>query len=209
MRLKNERVFIFIFLLLQIGCASKAVTKDGHVTNPAASASIGTILDEKSYAQLIAKNTRHDQRYDGFYNKFEVYATFLNSEVQAALLQKKTEALSWSAPRAQTEREKLFQENSNQTKFAISFFVPSVRLNDLHKKTSIWQLYLDVGGKRYEGKVSRLAGKFEDIQSLFNYHTRWSIAYDVVFDVPLSGVEGHGPVTFTLTSTQGAATLKF
>lgn len=184
---------MFICLLLQIGCATKKIK------------TLGT----KSFDELIAQNTRQNQKYDGFYNKFEAHATFLNSEVQTALLQKKSEVLNWDAKQIQTERERLFQENSNQTKFSMSFFTPSVRLNDLHKKTSIWRVYLDVGGKRYDGKVMRRNGTFEDIQALFNYHTRWDIAYDVVFSLPLSGVEGQGPISFVLTSTQGTAALTF
>lgn len=211
----NENKICFLLLAslsLQAGCASKSSlgkTSTDFATTESPTL-IGTKLNSHNFAALIDQNTRHDQQYDGFYNKFEIYATFLNSNVQSAILQKKSEALNWDAKQAQTEREKLFQENSNQTKFAVSFFVPSVRLNDLHKKASIWRVYLDVGGKRYEGRVLKRNGKLEDIQTLFNYHSRWSVAYDIIFDIPLSGVEGqNAPVNFVLTSTQGAIYLKF
>jgi hypothetical protein len=118
---------------------------------------------------LIEKYTRHDLQYDGVYNRFEAYATFLNSDTQATILQKRSDVLEWDQAQAQKERERLFQENATQTKFFLSFFVPSVKLNDLHKGTSIWKLYLEAGGKRYEGKVMKHNGKVEDINSIYPY----------------------------------------
>ena len=41
---------------------------------------------------------------------------------------------------AQAEREKMMQENSTLTKFSLSFYIPSARLNDLHKSSSIWKI---------------------------------------------------------------------
>lgn len=187
---------------------SACVLISGCATKPQLGADVGPRLETKAYENLIKKNTRHDLQYEGFYNKFELHATFINSEVQTAILQKKSDVLRWNAQEAQKEREKLFQESTTQTKFFLSFFVPSVRLNDLHKGSSIWKIYLESNGQRYEGKASRRNGKLEDIQALFPHHNRWSVAYDVVFNVPLSGIEA-GPVTFIVTSTQGTSKLNF
>ncbi len=200
---------LFVCLLMQLGCANKPTATAGGDAGADPMASEAE-LDARGYNDLILRNTRHDQQYDGVYNKFEVYATFLNSRVQTAVLKKKGEAFQWSAKQLQTEREKLFQENSTQTKFALSFYVPSVRLNDLNKGSSIWKVYLEAGGQRYEGKASRRTTKLEDIISMFPYHNRWSTAYELVFTVPLSGVEVPGqPVTFIITSMQGTISLKY
>jgi len=87
--------------------------------------------------------------------------------------------------------------------------VPSIKLNDLNKGTSIWKLYLETpDGKRYEGKATKHVGKLEDIHAVYPYHNRWSVPYDVAFDVPLSMVE-KGPLTFVVTSSQGTIKLKF
>ncbi len=183
-----------------LGCAHTEATK--------APVEIGAKLDERAYADLVGKNTQHSVQYEGFYNKFEIYATFLNSETQTAILQKKSEVFLWDQKQAQTEREKVFQENSNQTKFAISFFTPSIKLNDLAKGNSIWKIYLEAGGQRYEGKATKSSSKLEDVRALFPTHNRWSTAYEIVFKVPLSAIE-KSPVTFIITSTQGSASLKF
>jgi hypothetical protein len=171
-------------------------------------ADIGVAMDRASYERLIEKFTREDVQYDGLYNKFEVFATFLNSEVQAAILQKKSDVYMWDLKQAQAERERQLQENTTQTKFAMSFFIPSPRLNDLNKGATIWKIYLEAGGQRYEGKAMRRNKKLEDARVMFPYHNRWSVAYDVTFDVPLSGVENSNP-KLILTSTVGTATLQY
>lgn len=191
-------LFTAIFGTLTLGCATK----------PPRGADVGTRLENDSYAQLIQKNTRHAVKYEGFYNKFEIYATFINSEVQTAILQKKSDVFQWNAQQAQKEREKLFQENSTQTRFAISLFTPSVRLNDLNKGNSIWKLYLESNGQRYEGRATKRNSKLEDVQAMFPYHNRWSVAYEIAFDVPLSSIES-GSVIFIIASTQGTATLRY
>jgi hypothetical protein len=191
-------LLITLSLIFMTGCASR--TKNG--------AEIGSRLDERTYNDLIMRNTRHDIQYDGFYNKFEIYATFLNTQTQAAILQKNSDVYQWDTAEAQRQREKVFQENSTETRFAVSFFVPSVRLNDLHKGASIWKIYLEANGQRYEGKASRRNGKLEDIQASFPYHNRWSVPYEVVFKVPLTAVE-QGTVRFILTSSQGTSKFEY
>lgn len=191
-----------------IGLLVLAISSSGCASKETRGADIGQRFDEKEYDRLIKKNTQHTQQYEGFYNKFELYATFIKSEVQTALLQKKSDTFQWDAKRAQIEREKMFQENSTQTKFALSFYTPSTRLNDLHKSNSVWKIYLESGGQRYDGHVTRRNGKFEEFQGFFPYHTRWSIAYDVSFNVPLSAVE-KAPATFILSGIPGTAKLQF
>lgn len=193
-----KHLLVALSLILATGCASGL--KNGT--------EIGSRLDEGTYKNLIMRNTRHDIQYDGFYNKFEIYATFLNTQTQSAILQKNSDVFQWDTAEAQKQREKVFQENSTETRFAISFFVPSVRLNDLHKGASIWKIYLEANGQRYEGKASRHNGKLEDIQATFPYHNRWSVPYEVVFKVPLTAVE-QGPVRFILTSSQGTSKFDF
>lgn len=156
----------------------------------------------------MKKNTRHDLQYEGVYNKFEVYATFINSDVQTAILQRRSDSLQWDTKHAQLEREKLFQESATQTKFALSFYVPSTRLNDLHKGSSIWKIYLLSGGERYVGKATKRNGKLEEISAIYPYHNRWSVAYDVTFNVPVPVIETK-PATLIITSTQGTAKLQF
>jgi hypothetical protein len=194
-----KHLFLTLIAMLTLSCAS---------TQPQSSNVVGMQMSQSQYENLIDKHTQRAQKYDGFYNKFEVFATFLNTEVQTAILQRRSDVYQWDMTQAQKEREKMFQENSTETRFAVSFFVPSARLNDLHKGASIWKLYIETNGQRYEGKATRRNGKLEDLQAIYPYHNRWSIPYDVVFKVPLSAVE-QSPVKFIITSSQGSATFDY
>lgn len=169
---------------------------------------VGPRLSQREYAQLIERNTSGDKKYDGFYAVFEVYATLMNSDVQTAVLQKTTDTLQWSAQTAQKEREKLFQENSNSTKVFLSFFTPTRRINDLAKGNSLWKIYLETNGEKYEGRVTKRNTPFEALSIMFPHHSRWAIAYDVSFPVPLSAVE-KSESYFIITSSLGSARLKF
>jgi hypothetical protein len=171
-------------------------------------ADAGPRLGDHDYGSLLAKHTRHDASYEGFYNKFELHVLFLNTQVQTAILQKRSDTLVWDTATAQRERERVFQENATQTRFFMSFFSPAYRVNDLHKGTSIWKIYLEVDGKRYEGKVVKSKAKLEELQATYPFHTRWGLPLEVTFSVPLSGVEKSNPV-FILTSSQGSSRLKF
>jgi hypothetical protein len=191
------RFFTVFFLLFIAGCAHEPK-----------GAEIGRSMSAGEYSRLIKTYTKQATRYEGFYNKFEVYVTFLNSKVQDAILQKKSDIQLWTVEQARKEREKMFQENSTQTQFAVSLFIPSTRLNDLHKGTSIWKIYIEAGGQRYPGKAKRRNGKLEDLAEVYPTHNRWSVPYDIVFDVPLSAIETTD-AKFILTSSQGAAELVF
>ena len=188
-----------VLLLATLGCTSA----------PLEPGAAGPRVTTNQYEDLIMSQTQHAVQYDGFYNKFEMYATFMNSNVQTTVLQKKSDTFGWDTPTAQRERERLFQENTTQTKFFLSFYSPTPRLNDLHKGSSIWRAYLEVGGKRYDGKITKAKGKLEELNALYPFHTRWNVPFEVVFNIPLSGVEGDAHPVFVLTSSQGAATLKF
>ena len=147
-------------------------------------------------------------RYSGFYQKAQVQATFLNSEVTQQILKKQLNQLQWSDETLQKEREKAVQKNASQTVFFLSFFTPEKELNDLNKGVSIWKLYLEIDGNRYEGKAKKSNNKYVDTKALFPYHNRWSFAYRVYFDIPLSAVENKN-FKFVLTSSQGTSELVF
>ena len=203
MKMQNKKnIWIFMLLLGSLFGISGCTTQEKQ------GADIGARMSDSEYTSVIDQNTRHFVKYEGFYQKFEIYATFVNSNVQSAMLQRLSDTKLWGPAEAQKERERMFQENTTQTKFVISFFVPSTRLNDLHKGASIWEIYLESNGQKYRGKAMRRNGKLEDIQSIIPYHNRWSIPYDITFDTPLSGVES-GSAKFIITSSQGAAELAF
>lgn len=171
-------------------------------------ADIGPRLDPAKYASILKVNTISEKKYDGFYQLYEAHVTFIDSEVQTAILQRKSDVYQWNQEMAQKEREKMFQENSNTTKFVMVFFSPRTRFTDLHKKSSVWKVYLDVNGQRYESEIKKVQGPYDAIQAIYPAHNRFSTTYEVEFKIPSSAVES-ADAAFILTSTLGTTQFNF
>lgn len=203
---RNRSLIVLMFTLMSLvfvmlegaGCASSRVA-DGDV---------GPRLSDGAYRKLFDKHSRDDRQYSGFQNTLEVHATFLNSDIQTAVLQRDADTLLWDSRTAQSEREKIFQQNSNATKFFLSFFVPTPRLNDLAKPNSVWKIYLEANGERYQGKAEKIKRPLEAILASYPTHTRWGQPYEVTFPVPLSVVENY-PVKFIITGGIASSILQF
>lgn len=193
-------VFVtFSVAIAQLSCSS---------VEKRAGADIGPRLSPRDYKALLREHTLSEKKYQGLYNTFEVSVIYLNSDVQSALLQKKSDTLQWDQSSAQAERDRMFQEASIQTNFFVSLFTPNRRLNDLHKGNTNWKIYLETEGRRVEGEVTRLSEPIEVLQSYYPAHNRFSIAYIISFPVPQTSVERRS-AKFVITSTLGTAELTF
>ena len=179
-------------------CASTPIYNTGSVPPP----------DEDEYESIIEKHTRHDRKYSGFYQKYEIKGTLLNSEVNQMILQKRGFYHQWDAEQARKEREKSMQSMSAETSLFFSFFTPEREHNDLNKGTTIWKVYLEVNGVRYDGHVKKRNDKLADLRTIFNYHNRWSTPYKVYFKIPMSAVE-ESPSKVVFTSSIGTTTFEF
>lgn len=197
------RTLILPFAILSafslLGCASPEKEKG---------AVVGPQLSESDYNEIYNRFTKSEKKYEGFHQLFDVKATLVGTELQAALLQRKSDAYLWDSNQAQEAREEAFQENSNSTKFIVVLFTPHPRLNDLAKPNSIWKTYLTVNGTRYQGEVKKIPGPFERIHSVYPSHNRFTVAYEVKFGVPVTSAEQDG-MLFALTSHLGSARFEF
>lgn len=191
------RITAALFLAFALGCA-QAPVKNAEV--PA--------MPEKEYKELVAKHTAKTNQYSGFYQTFQADMTILTSELQTAALKQKANFLQWDQRQYNTEREKMLQEASAYSKFFLRFFTPNNEYDDLHKGKTIWRVYLEHGGSRFEGKVKKMTDKFVEIQNIFPHYDRFSTPYEVSFNVPMATIEG-GTSKVTLTSSLGTAEFVF
>lgn len=198
MQLAIRLTFVLLTLFFLNACASS--TPKGP--------EVGPRLPQNDYVSAFMSRTKTEKKYDGFYQLYETHVTFMDSSVQTAILQRKSDVYRWSTDIAQKEREKLFQENSNSTQFILILYTPRPRLTDLHRKTSIWKVFLEANGQRYESEIKKAQGPFESVQAIYPSHNRFTTAYEVTFKVPLSAIEGQNP-KFTLTSSLGTTELDF
>lgn len=162
----------------------------------------------KDYERLIETFSEGDTKYSGFYNAFEYKATLLNSAVRSALVSRQADYYQWSREKRQTEEENSNRELASETTVFLSFFTPDRKNDNLSDLKSIWRIYLDVGGRRYQGTAKKQRSLLAELQALYPYHTRWNTAYLVSFPVPTLAIETQKAI-FTITGPLGSRTIEF
>lgn len=189
--------YLFILFLFLNACASNKIIADPTAANVSS-----------DYMDIVEKYSDKARRYSGFYNTLDIEATIVNSTVAQAQLTLKKSLSQWDESKINDEKLKLENKLNKETELFLSFFTPERRNNDLLKTNTMWKLFLDVEGRRYEGKVTKIKNELVEVQALYPYHNRFYTPYTVTFPVPLKSIENKA-VKFTITSAVGSATLNF
>ena len=198
-----KSAFITVLILFCAGCATSKM--DQEKGSPSKGTQTPT---SKPYLERIEQYSAGDVEYSGLYANFEYKATLLNSPIRDALLGQQGAYYEWNDAQASQAREKSNQEMSSQTKIFMGFFTPNSKNDNLTETKTIWRIYLDCAGRRYEGKVTRVRLLLAELQALYPYMTRWATPYEIVFDIPTAAIEGQ-PSTLTVTGPLGARSVSF
>lgn len=188
----------FAVFMLSISCAHQMPPVENGVTP----------LSERDYAEILRKTTVKTNQYAGLYQTFQADMTMETSEMQTAALRQRAYFLQWDQKQFQMEREKVLQDNSAYSKFFLRFFSPEHDYDDLHKGKTIWRVYLELNGQRFEGKVRKLTEKYVELQTIYPHLDRFSTPYEISFNVPMVTVE-KADAKVTLTSSLGSAQYTF
>jgi len=194
MKKPTSAVFVFLMSFLLPACQTVVPAGPQVVQN----------VDDSNYLPVYKKYTDTRQEYSGFTNTFEARLTFLHSELNVLRLQRKGHYLRWGLDRLQQEREKLFQEMSTEARAFLLFYTPEIEYDDLDKPDSIWKIYLEFDGQRYEGKIKKAKEKRIELQAQFPDIDPFSTSYFASFPLPTSVVEDQA-FTVVLTSSVGTA----
>lgn len=192
MNFKN--IIASTLLLTLLGCAM----------TPKAIEGIPSITDS-DFSQVSDKKTRTVETYSGLQNQLNVSATKLDSEMSRALLAKTAQVYEWNSSSYNQELEKVRNNLLSKTEYFVSFYTPERKQDNLNSSKTIWKIYLDVGGQRYEGKATKLKTQFADLQALYPRYNRFSTPYKIEFPVATTVTEN---LEQTLTITGPAATAK-
>lgn len=193
-----RRLFILLLSATFLGCSHQPVSQD----------KTDLALSPKAYEAVVNTNTVRANQFSGFYQTFQADVTILTTEMQMASLRQRASFMQWDAKQYQAEREKMQQENSAYAKFFLRFYSPEHDYDDLHKGKTIWKVYLDVSGQRFEGKVKKLTDKLVELMTIYPHFDRFSTPYEVTFNVPMTTIE-NGKCKVTLTSSLGTAEFDF
>lgn len=195
------RRILTVGLLIQtwflLSCASQPVA-DSPVES----------MPPNEYSALIRKYTRGTDQYQGFHQTFQADVTMLNTEVTAANVRKRAQFLGWDEGKYQEERERALQETNAYSKFFLRFFTPERDYDDLAKGKTIWKIYLDLDGRRFEGKARKSNVKLVETVALFPHMDRFSTAYEITFNVPMTTLERQSS-HLIITSSLGSAEFQF
>lgn len=193
----KKMILISMLSALMWSCASHTVTPEGI-----------TVISAAEYERIVEQNTQNTEKYQGLYNTLNVTGTFLTTKMAQAQLEQSARLYLWNKEKFEKESRERMGTLEQKTQFFVSFFTPERKNDNLSKSKSIWKVFLDVGGKRYEGKVEKIKQLTAEIQSHYPYHTRWNTPYVITFDIPVRTVESL-PADLTLTGSVDQAILKF
>ncbi|MBC7741804.1 MAG: hypothetical protein H7061_06390 [Bdellovibrionaceae bacterium] len=160
------------------------------------------------YESAIAAKTKKVEIYDGFYNQITVQGTRLDSSLTESQLSHNARLFQWDLTKYNDEKNKAISKHASNSEFFISFYTPERKHNDLSKIKTMWKMFLDVDGQRYEGKAVKVRMTLSELQVAYPYHNRWSTPYIVTFPVATALTENK-PVTVTFTGAISSSQLKF
>lgn len=190
-------LFGILFAVFLTSCASTTVNEKGL-----------NVITKNAYDAVIDKWSDRIENYSGLNNTITVMATLLNSEVLNAQLEHNARLFQWDQDKMDEERRLLEEKAAHQTDVFVSFYSPERKWDDLYKSKTLWKIFLDVDGQRYEGKAAKVKLLTAEIQSLYSYHTSYGTPYIITFPVNTKSTDGKS-VRLVFTGAIGAVTLKF
>ncbi|WP_080602429.1 hypothetical protein [Bdellovibrio bacteriovorus] len=167
-----------------------------------------TLRTSDEYIEVLEDNSDKLRTYSGFYNVLDVEGIQLNSKVAAAQLDQSMRLYQWTEEKYTEEKAKFEQRLSKQSEFFVTFFTPERKNDDLYKADTVWRIFLDVDGRRFEGKATRIKLPLAEIQGLYPIHNRFSTPYTFTFPVPMISIEGKDQ-KLTITGPVGSGTLNY
>lgn len=185
------------FFALLSSCATRLPTPEGVPE-----------VTISNYEKAVIDKTQKIEIYDGLYNKLTVQSTWVDSLLTEYGLSHSARLSQWNEVKYRDERSKRVGKNAESTEFFVSFYAPERKHTDLSSSKTIWKIFMDVNGQRYEGKATKIKSILSEIQALYPYHNRWSVPYTVSFPVATSLVEGK-PAKLIFTGAVGSAELNF
>jgi hypothetical protein len=194
---KIHPFYLLSLLLLTVSCVTPY--QNPHLTQ---------LIPESEFESRTETYSANRKIYDGFLQTMEISATLLNTPVSKAQLDQKARIYQWTPEKYASEKAEMESSLSKETKVFFGFFVPERKHDDLHKPKTLWKIFLDAGGKRYEGKAERLKTIVAEVKSLYPKHNRFYSPYMVIFPVPISLVE-FANSKVTITGPVGSTSMDF
>lgn len=195
--MKYVLIFTILFSFLIVGCKGQPTVPEGVQTIPQA-----------EYEKQVDNYTQKIEKYEGIGNVLNFTATLINSKVGQAQVMQKARMYQWDSSNFNSEMQKMNSDLDQSTQVFISFYTPERKHDDLHKNKTLWKIFLDADGRRWEGKATKIKLLTNEVQGLYPEHTRFATPYMLTFPVSAKLIESK-PIRLTMTGTVTSATVEF
>ncbi len=166
-------------------------------------------ISSSEYEAILEPNTKHVVKYSGLYNDYDVSAVLLTPEVARSQVDYNHGLYLWTEEKHKEEAQKVEEKLAKETDVFVSFFAPEKKHNDLSRSKTLWKIFLEVDGQRYDGVASRFKSiSLTEIQSLYPFHTRFGTPYIVTFPVSALQLTNKNPKV-TITGPVGTMDFTF
>ena len=191
----------FLVLIAAVTCLSACATRETTSTGL-------NIMTQDEAEKVIDRYSDTVEGYKGLYNTLQASATLHNTQVSMTLMDQKARVFQWDQGKYDAQRLVTQEKLAKETEIFLSFFTPEKKHDDLNKNPSVWKVFLDVNGHRYEGKATKIKLQTVEVHDLYSYHTRFATPYQLIFPISVRLVENY-PSKLTLTGPVGSSTLNF
>ncbi|MFP5518513.1 MAG: hypothetical protein ACLGGX_01315 [Bdellovibrionia bacterium] len=165
-------------------------------------------VDQGQYESILEQHTQATKKYKGLHNTMDIRAVLLNSTMRTTQLKYSSYIYQWDMTQWNEQSQASETTAQKETQVFLSFFTPERKMDDLHKDKSVWKFFLDIEGRRVQGKAKKMTLPATEISGLYPMHNRFSTPYLLSFPVANSELEGKR-VQLTITGTIDSATLSF
>lgn len=169
----------------------------------------GAPMPEGSYSSHLSKWTDSKKEYSGIVASYQVNATLLSPEIIRHQIFEQSSQAHLTSEKYAENLYKALDEAKKQTSIFVALYTEKDENNDLESKKTLWNIFLDVGGKRISPvSVKRLHENQLVMNARYPYVNSWVRNYLVVFPISTDEAVSQN-VEFVLAGPLGAARLKF
>jgi len=158
----------------------------------------GPGISADQYETVLESHKASTRDYQGFYNTVEMQGVLITPDMAEAQIEQNTRLYQWDAQKIQAEKDSANTRLSSQTEIFLAFYTPERKNDNLDKVQTLWKVFLDANGKRYEAKVKKIKLLPSEILGLYPFYNKFCTPYQLTFPFPVTSLAG-SPVKLTIT----------
>ena len=202
--MKLRLIFCSAVLCLSgLGCATGS-SQEGEA---------GLTAPTNSYADLVEQWSDNDKAYEGITQSYGIGATLLTIDILEGQTYSTAQEYHWSADQFNSAKQKALDEARKGAKIFLSVYTEKLAHNKLDMKNSLWNVFLDVAGKRITPKsIKKISEEKLTLMKKYPYHNTWGIPYEVTFPIDtviLTDAAKASGARLVIAGPIGGVTLRF